>query len=31
VTITEGRPTADISPHSDHDLGLTIWLRVAGG
>jgi isoleucyl-tRNA synthetase len=31
VTITEGRPIADISPRIDHDLGLTIWLRVAGG
>jgi isoleucyl-tRNA synthetase len=31
VTVTEGRPSADIAPHTDPDLGLTIWLRVAGG
>jgi isoleucyl-tRNA synthetase len=26
-----GRPEADIAPHEDVDLGLTIWLRAAGG
>jgi isoleucyl-tRNA synthetase len=31
VTITEERPIADISPRTDPELGLTIWLRVAGG
>ena len=31
VTVTKGRPSADISPHHDPELGLTIWLRVAGG
>ena len=31
VPATEGRPTADLAPHSDADLGLTFWLRVAGG
>jgi isoleucyl-tRNA synthetase len=31
VTATEGRPMANIAPHTDPELGLTIWLRVAGG
>jgi isoleucyl-tRNA synthetase len=31
VTLTEGRPSADITPHVDQELGLTIWMRVAGG
>jgi isoleucyl-tRNA synthetase len=31
VAVTEGRPTADLRPHEDTDLGLTFWLRVAGG
>jgi len=31
VTAVEGRPNADISPHRDAELGLTVWLRVAGG
>jgi len=31
VTLTEGRPSADITPHIDAELGLTIWMRVAGG
>jgi isoleucyl-tRNA synthetase len=31
VTLTEGRPSADITPHVDTELGLTIWMRVAGG
>ncbi len=29
--MTEGAPTADLAPHEDDDLGLTFWLRVAGG
>ena len=31
VSFAEGRPTADLPPHSDSDLGITFWLRVAGG
>jgi isoleucyl-tRNA synthetase len=31
VEVTEGRPTADLKPHEDAELGLTFWLRVAGG
>jgi isoleucyl-tRNA synthetase len=31
VNVVEGRPAADISPHHEAELGLTIWLRVAGG
>jgi isoleucyl-tRNA synthetase len=31
VTVSEGRPTADLASHADPDLGLTFWLRVAGG
>jgi isoleucyl-tRNA synthetase len=31
VSVTEGAPTADLAPHEDRDLGLTFWLRVAGG
>ena len=30
-TLVEGRPDADITPHHEADLGLTVWLRVAGG
>jgi isoleucyl-tRNA synthetase len=30
VSVTEGRPTADLAPHTDADLGLTFWLRAAG-
>ena len=30
VSITEGRPTADIAHHDDPDLGLRFWLRLAG-
>ena len=29
--LCEGRPDADITPHHEADLGLTVWLRVAGG
>jgi isoleucyl-tRNA synthetase len=31
VTLAEGRPSANITPHVDPELGLTIWMRVAGG
>jgi isoleucyl-tRNA synthetase len=31
VTFVQGRPAADIAPHVDVDLGLTVWLRAAGG
>ncbi|MDP9239828.1 MAG: isoleucine--tRNA ligase [Actinomycetota bacterium] len=31
VSVTRGRPAADIKPHADVDLGLTFWLRAAGG
>jgi isoleucyl-tRNA synthetase len=27
----EGPPPVEIAPHRDDDLGLTLWLRVAGG
>jgi isoleucyl-tRNA synthetase len=27
----QGPPAVEISPHRDDDLGLTVWLRVAGG
>jgi isoleucyl-tRNA synthetase len=30
VSITEGRPTADVAHHDDPDLGLRFWLRLAG-
>ena len=30
VSVTEGRPAADIAPHDDADLGLRFWLRLAG-
>jgi isoleucyl-tRNA synthetase len=30
VQVTEGRPTADLAPHDDEELGLRFWLRVAG-
>jgi isoleucyl-tRNA synthetase len=31
VTVTQGRPTADLAHHDDPELGLRFWLRVAGG
>ncbi len=31
VAVTEGSPTSDLRPHADDDLGLTFWLRAAGG
>jgi isoleucyl-tRNA synthetase len=31
VSITQGRPTADLAHHDDQELGLRFWLRVAGG
>ncbi|MGH8889483.1 MAG: DUF5915 domain-containing protein, partial [Acidothermaceae bacterium] len=31
VSVVAGRPNADISPHREADLGLTVWLRAAGG
>jgi isoleucyl-tRNA synthetase len=31
VTVTQGRPTADLAHHDDADLGLRFWLRLAGG
>jgi isoleucyl-tRNA synthetase len=31
VSFTRGRPNADVQPHRDDDLKLTVWLRVAGG
>jgi isoleucyl-tRNA synthetase len=31
VEVTEGRPTADLTPHGDPELALTFWLRIAGG
>jgi isoleucyl-tRNA synthetase len=31
VAVSEGPPTADLAQHTDADLGLTFWLRVAGG
>jgi isoleucyl-tRNA synthetase len=31
VSVTEGRPTADLAAHVDEELGLTFWLRMAGG
>ncbi|MDQ1540829.1 MAG: isoleucyl-tRNA synthetase, partial [Actinomycetota bacterium] len=31
VTMTEGRPSADIAPHREAEIGLTLWIRVAGG
>jgi isoleucyl-tRNA synthetase len=30
VSVTEGRPTADVAHHDDADLGLRFWLRLAG-
>jgi isoleucyl-tRNA synthetase len=30
VSVSEGRPTADIAPHEDADLGLRFWVRLAG-
>ena len=31
VSVTEGRPTANLAPHADAELGLHFWLRLAGG
>ncbi|MBK5308041.1 MAG: isoleucine--tRNA ligase [Frankiaceae bacterium] len=31
VSVTEGPPTADLAVHTDAEVGLTFWLRVAGG
>jgi isoleucyl-tRNA synthetase len=31
VSVSDQRPNADISPHREADLGLTVWLRAAGG
>jgi len=31
VAVTAGGPTAALAAHTDADLGLTFWLRVAGG
>ncbi|MCW2506366.1 MAG: Isoleucyl-tRNA synthetase [Actinomycetia bacterium] len=31
VSVTEGPPTADLAVHRDDELGLTFWLRAAGG
>ncbi len=30
VSFLRGRPDADIAPHRESDLGLTVWLRAAG-
>ncbi len=30
VSITQGRPTADVAHHDDPELGLRFWLRLAG-
>jgi isoleucyl-tRNA synthetase len=30
TNFTAGRPTADLAPHEDAELGLTFWLRQAG-
>ena len=30
VSFTRGRPTADVAPHADAELGLRWWLRQAG-
>jgi isoleucyl-tRNA synthetase len=30
VSVADDRPNADIKPHRDDDLGLTVWLRAAG-
>ena len=31
VHVEQGHPTADVVPHHDAELGLTFWLRLAGG
>jgi isoleucyl-tRNA synthetase len=31
VSVTHGRPTADLAPHEDTELGLRFWVRLAGG
>jgi isoleucyl-tRNA synthetase len=31
ISVTEGPPTAGLAGHADEELGLTFWLRVAGG
>jgi isoleucyl-tRNA synthetase len=30
VSVTQGRPTADVAHHDDPELGLRFWLRLAG-
>jgi isoleucyl-tRNA synthetase len=30
VSVLDGRPNADIAPHREAELGLTVWLRAAG-
>jgi isoleucyl-tRNA synthetase len=30
VSVTQGRPTADLAHHQDEELGLRFWLRLAG-
>jgi isoleucyl-tRNA synthetase len=31
VSVLPGPPVADVSPHTDEELGLRFWLRLAGG
>lgn len=31
VSVQSGPPTADLAAHTDDELGLRFWLRVAGG
>jgi isoleucyl-tRNA synthetase len=31
VSVVPGRPNADVTPHHEAELGLTVWLRAAGG
>jgi isoleucyl-tRNA synthetase len=30
VSVVQGEPTAQVTPHEDAELGLRFWLRVAG-
>ncbi|MCU1587290.1 MAG: ileS, partial [Frankiales bacterium] len=30
VSVLQGRPTADLAPHQDPELGIRFWLRLAG-
>ena len=30
-SFAEGHPQVSVAPHRDDDLGLTVWLRLAGG